>query len=112
MTSDDTRTPLREAVEGVVEARRSFLKTLATAGAAAAGGGALVAAPHVANAQAQGRTLRLQSSWQPGTTGFRIFEDWCDQVADLTGGEVGLKAFPAGAVAGDFQLVDAVRNGV
>ncbi|MGQ9369997.1 TRAP transporter substrate-binding protein DctP [Azospirillum sp. ST 5-10] len=104
----------RESVGGVVEARRDFLKGLAgsaaTAGVAAAVGA--VAAPHVANAQAQGKTLRIQSSWPPGTGGYRIFEKWAATVPELTGGELSVKTFPAGAVAGDFQLTDAVRNGV
>ncbi|HEV7367992.1 TRAP transporter substrate-binding protein DctP [Arenibaculum sp.] len=115
MTEDLHPKPVRDAVEGVVEARRGFLKSLAAAGAvagAAAAGAGVIAAPHVASAQGAGRVLRIQSSWQPGTTGFRIFETWADGLMELTGGEVGMKAFPAGAVAGDFQLVDAVRNGV
>jgi TRAP-type mannitol/chloroaromatic compound transport system substrate-binding protein len=115
MTGEKDRKPYRLSIEGVVEARRGFLKSLAAAGTAAAGiaaGGVALTAPHVAQAQGQGRTLRLQSSWPPGTTGFRIFEEWCNKVTELTEGEVGFKAFPAGAVAGDFQLVDAVRNGV
>lgn len=112
MTEELRPRTCRDAVEGVVEARRAFLKSLAVAGAAVATGAGVVAAPHVASAQGAGRTLRIQSSWQPGTTGFRIFEAWCDGLIELTDGEVGMKAFPAGAVAGDFQLVDAVRNGV
>lgn len=114
MTGGKNKT-YRLSIEGVVEARRGFLKSLAAAGTASVGlaaGGLTLAAPHVARAQGQGRVLRLQSSWQPGTTGFRIFETWCNQVVELTGGEIGFKAFPAAAVAGDFQLVDAVRNGV
>lgn len=103
----------REAVEGVIEGRRRFLKgaVLAT-GAAAAGTLPVVAAPHVAKAQGAAKTFRIQTSWQPGTTGYRIFEEWCGSIVELTSGEVALRSFPAGAVAGDFQLVDAVRNGV
>ena len=33
-------------------------------------------------------------------------------MAELTDGELTLQPFPAGAVSGDFQLFDAVRNGV
>ena len=100
----------REAVEGVVEGRRRFLKGMAIAGGAVATG--TVAAPHVAGAQAAGLNFRIQSSWQPGTTGYRIFEEWCGGMEELTGGELALTPFPAGAVSGDFQLFDAVRNGV
>lgn len=112
MTDHSDKKPFREAVEGTVEARRDFLKSMALAGGAVAAGGlGTVAAPHVANAQAQ-KTYRIQSSWQPGTTGYRIFEDWCGRMVDLTGGELAFQPFPAGAVSGDFELMDAVRNGV
>ena len=105
-----TPTPRREAVEGVAEARRSFLKSLAVAGAAATG--ATLAAPHISRAQEAQNTFRIQTSWQPGTTGYRIFENWCNSMVELTSGELALRPFPAGAVSGDFQLFDAVRNGV
>ncbi len=99
----------RQAVEAVADDRRAFLRALALGGGAAAT--AAVAAPRLARGQA-GLTFRVQSSWQPGTTGYRIFQDWCASVAELTGGELTLTPFPAGAVSGDFQLFDAVRNGV
>ncbi|MEC9482074.1 MAG: TRAP transporter substrate-binding protein DctP [Halomonas sp.] len=87
--------------------RRDFLKV------AAAGSAAAVAAPWVANAQAQeGIRVRMQSSWQPGTTGYKTFETWANGVQELTGGEVRIEPFPAGAVAGAFEVADAVRNGV
>ncbi len=103
--------PHREAVEGVVDARRDFLKTLATGSLAAATAGA-VAAPSLVSGQDVGRMLRIQTSWQPGTTGYRLFEAWCARIPEYTGGELGFRPFPAGAVSGDFQLFDAVRNGV
>ena len=108
-TKTQTTVP-REAVEGVVEGRRRFLRSLAVAGGAAAVG--TVAAPHVAGAQANGLDFTIQSSWQPGTTGYRIFEAWCNNMVEVTSGELALTPFPAGAVSGDFQLFDAVRNGV
>ncbi|QOR40871.1 TRAP transporter substrate-binding protein DctP [Billgrantia diversa] len=87
--------------------RRSFLKK------AALGSAAAVAAPWVANVQAQeGIRISMQSSWQPGTTGYSIFESWAAGVAEATGGEVSIEPFPAGAVAGAFEVADAVRNGV
>ncbi|NBC34275.1 MAG: twin-arginine translocation signal domain-containing protein [Alphaproteobacteria bacterium] len=101
----------REAVDGVTEARRDFIKTLAAGSAAVAAAGT-IAAPHVASAQAEGLNFRIQSSWQPGTTGYEIFENWCGSIVELTDGELALSPFPAGAVSGDFQLFDAVRNGV
>lgn len=110
MPINETR-PGRAAVEGVVESRRRFLQGLAAGAGVAATAGTL-AAPHVANAQAAGRTFRIQTSWPPGTTGYRVFEGWCNRMVELTDGELAFKAFPAGAVSGDFQLFDAVRNGV
>ena len=86
--------------------RRNFIR-----GAAVAAAGTL-AAPHVAGAAARTRNLKIQSSWQPGTTGYKLFENWCGRMVELTGGELSFQPFPAGAVSGDFQLFDAVRNGV
>ncbi len=101
--------PHREAVEGVAAGRRAFLRTAALAGGAAA---ATVAGPAIVKAQEAGETFRIQTSWQPGTTGYRLFEEWCNSMVELTSGELAFTPFPAGAVSGDFQLFDAVRNGV
>ncbi len=102
---DNETTKVREAFK--TPSRRNFLK------AAAVGSAAAVAAPWVGNVQAQeGIRIRMQSSWQPGTTGYKIFEEWAASVAELTGGEVSIEPFPAGAVAGAFEVADAVRNGV
>ena len=88
-------------------ARRRFLK------AAAVGSAAAVAAPWIGNVQAQeGIRIRMQSSWQPGTVGYRTFEAWAKGVVESTSGEVNIEPFPAGAVAGAFEVADAVRNGV
>ncbi len=92
--------------------RRSFLKKTTTAGIGAAVTAAAVSMPHVAGAQAKTRTLKLQSSWSPGTTGYKLFETFCEGMVELSGGEVAFKPFPEGAIAGDFQTYDAVRNGV
>lgn len=99
------RKPVRAAVEGVIRDRRNFLTACAGATAAVA------IAPRVVTAQT-GATWRIQTSWQPGTTGYRLFESWCAKVGEVTAGEIKIKPFAAGSVAGDFQLFDAVRNGV
>lgn len=100
---DNTSTTFSNATS----TRRNFLKT------AAVGSAAAVAAPWIGNVQAQeGIRIRMQSSWQPGTTGYRIFEEWAAGVAEATGGEVRIEPYPAGAVAGAFEVADAVRNGV
>ncbi len=91
------------------KSRRTFLKTSATLGIAAA---ATIAAPAIGTAAGKTRTLKLQSSWSPGTTGYKLFETFCSGMVELSGGEIAFKPFPEGAIAGDFQTYDAVRNGV
>ena len=85
--------------------RRSFLTT---ASAVTAG---TLAAPHIASAQAAGTTWKIQTSW-PGGAGLQIFKDWCATIAEKTGGELAFEPFGANDVVGDFQLYDAVKNGV
>ena len=85
--------------------RRNALRTLAGAGAAT------LAAPHIAGAQANGTTWKIQTSW-PGGAGLKIFEEWCGTIAEKTGGELAFQPFGANDVVGDFQLFDAVKNGV
>ena len=91
--------------------RRKFIK-----GAIAAGGAAgLVASGdlgfNIRTAKAATKTWKIQTSW-PGGIGLKIFKDWCNGIADKTGGELAFKPFGAKDVVGDFQLFDAVRNGV
>lgn len=105
--TNDKRTSQTDAA---VSDRRAFLRQAALGTGAAAT--AAIAAPAVSRGQGATRTFRIQTSWPPGTEGYRIFEAWCNQMVELTGGELAFRAFPAGAVAGDFQLFDAVRNGV
>lgn len=85
--------------------RRDALRALAGAGAAT------LAAPHIAGAQANGTTWKIQTSW-PGGAGLQIFRDWCGSIVEKTGGELALQPFGANDVVGDFQLYDAVKNGV
>ncbi len=89
--------------------RRSFLQK----GAALGAGGMILGAPHIRNAEAaDGIRLRIQSSWQPGTTGFQTFENWAARVQELTSGELRVEPHPAGSIVGDFSLIDGVRDGV
>jgi TRAP-type mannitol/chloroaromatic compound transport system substrate-binding protein len=85
--------------------RRSALRGIATAGAAG------LAAPHVASAASHGTTWKIQTSW-PGGAGLQIFKDWCATIEEKTGGELAFQPFGANDVVGDFQLYDAVKNGV
>jgi len=87
--------------------RRNFIKS-----AAAIGGTAILGAPFIGNAEAaKTRTWKVQTSW-PGGIGLKIFKDWCGSIEEKTGGELAFKAFGAKDVVGDFQLFDAVKNGV
>jgi TRAP-type mannitol/chloroaromatic compound transport system substrate-binding protein len=88
--------------------RRKFLSTTVVAGAAA------TAAPAIFNiktAKAKGTTWKVQTSW-PGGIGLEIFKGWCNSIVEKTGGELAFKGFGAKDVVGDFQLYDAVKNGV
>jgi len=88
--------------------RRNFLKKGVAVAAAA------VAAPTLFNIQtaaAKGTTWKLQTSW-PGGIGLKIFKDWCNGIVEKTGGELAFKGFGAKDVVGDFQMFDAVKNGV
>ncbi len=87
--------------------RRTFLT-----GAAAAGAVAVAGAPFIGNAEAaRTTTWKIQTSW-PGGIGLDIFKDWCNGIVEKTGGELAFKPFGAKDVVGEFQLFDAVKNGV
>jgi TRAP-type mannitol/chloroaromatic compound transport system substrate-binding protein len=99
-------------VEGVTEDRRRFLRqTLTGAGAVGAVAAGSVSAPFIRTANAQGTQWKVQTSW-PGGIGLQIFKDWCGTIAEKTGGELMFEPFGANDVVGDFQLYDAVKNGV
>lgn len=85
--------------------RRAALSGLATAGAAG------LAAPSIATAAGETTTWKIQTSW-PGGIGLEIFKDWAASIVEKTGGELAFKPFGANDVVGDFQLFDAVKNGV
>ncbi|WP_404383975.1 TRAP transporter substrate-binding protein DctP [Caenispirillum salinarum] len=111
---DSKQTRKTRAVVPAAESRgrRDFLKTAATGTAAGVAAAATGLGFNIRTAKAQGMRWKMQSSWAPGTTGYKIFEQWTKTVGEVTGGELQIQPFPAGAVSGDFELVDAVRNGV
>jgi len=100
----------REAVEGVVDARRSFLKKAAVVGTGAAAASAGMGF-NIATAAGKTTTWKIQTSW-PGGIGLDIFKEWCNSIVEKTNGELAFKPFGAKDVVGDFQLFDAVKNGV
>jgi TRAP-type mannitol/chloroaromatic compound transport system substrate-binding protein len=85
--------------------RRQFITA-----SAALGVGAL-AAPAIATAAGKTVTWKVQTSW-PGGIGLQIFKDWCATIKEKTHGELEFTPFGAKDVVGDFQLFDAVKNGV
>ncbi len=93
------------------QGRRGFLKKTLQ-GTAAAGAAVITGAPFIRNAEAaQTTTWKVQTSW-PGGIGLQIFKEWCDSIIEKTGGELAFKPFGAKDVVGEFQLFDAVKNGV
>lgn len=88
-----------------VNLRRNFIK----AGVAGA-----VAAPFIGNAQtARGQTWKVQTTWDAGTTGYRLFEKWANAFKEKSGGELTIQPFAAKSVAADNNaLFEAVKSGV
>ena len=70
-----------------------------------------IGAPYIGTAKAQTTTWKIQTSW-PGGIGLNLFKNWCNSIIEKTGGELALQPFGAKDVVGDFQLFDAVKNGV
>ena len=100
-----------KTAETLSTGRRKFIK-----GALAAGGAAALVAKsdlgfNINTAVAKGTTWKIQTSW-PGGIGLQIFKNWCNSIKDKTGGELAYQPFGAKDVVGDFQLFDAVKNGV
>ena len=77
-------------------------------------GAALLGAPFIRNAAAaKTTTWKVQTSWDAGTTGYKLFEAWANAFEEKSGGELAIKPFPARSVAADNSaLFDAVRTGV
>ncbi len=87
--------------------RRKFITSAAAAGAAT-----ITGASFIGNAQAaETTTWKIQTSW-PGGIGLKIFKNWCDSIVEKTDGELAFQPFGAKDVVGEFQLFDAVKNGV
>lgn len=85
--------------------RRDMLKATAAS--------AVVGAPFINTAHAAGTTWKVQSTWDAGTTGYKLFEEWCNSFKEKSGGELTIQPFPAKAVAADNNsLFDSVRSGV
>ncbi len=106
MTTDTTKK---------TSSRRRFLKraSVASAGAVAAVGTAqTLGFPYIRDAKAATTTTwKIQTSW-PGGIGLELFKDWCNGIKEKSDGELAFKPFGAKDVVGEWQLFDAVKNGV
>ncbi len=98
-------------VESTSTGRRKFLKTAAAAGAAVAASTAV--GPFIQTAKAKTTVWKMQSTWDAGTSGYTLFENWCKNFKEKSGGELEIKPFPAKSVAADNNaLFEAVKTGV
>ena len=98
-------------VESKSTGRRKFLKTAAAAGAAVAASTAV--GPFIQTAKAKTTVWKMQSTWDAGTSGYTLFENWCKSFKEKSGGELDIKPFPAKSVAADNNaLFEAVKTGV
>ncbi|KAA3628605.1 MAG: ABC transporter substrate-binding protein [Proteobacteria bacterium] len=106
MTTHKSEVSDSDALDTTAAGRRKFIK------GAAVGGAAILGAPYVRNAAAaQTTNWKIQTSW-PGGIGLDVFKEWCNSIKEKTGGELAFTPFGAKDVVGDFQLFDAVKNGV
>ncbi len=65
-----------------------------------------------ADAQAQTRTLKMQSSWPASLTLQENFTYFAERVNKLSGGSLKIDAMPAGQVVPAFEVLDAVHKKV
>ena len=57
-------------------------------------------------------TLRVQEAYPAGIVGFRIFEEWADDMRTLSDGQIDIKCYPEGGVVATFDAFDAVSTGI
>jgi len=88
--------------------RRRFLKA-AIGGIGAVAAGTTLARPNVS--RAADVVLRMQSTWSPRDIFHEMAQDYVGRANEMSGGRLRLELLPAGAVAGAFQLQDAVHAG-
>jgi TRAP-type mannitol/chloroaromatic compound transport system substrate-binding protein len=88
--------------------RRSFLRTGAVAGGAAAATG--LAAPAVL-AQAP-LTVKMQTSWPASDIWMDMARQYTTACEEMSGGRLKFDLLPAGSVVGAFQVLDGVNDGV
>jgi len=57
-------------------------------------------------------TLRVQEAYPAGICGYRIFEEWADDMRTLSDGQIDIKCYPEGGVVATFDAFDAVSTGI
>ncbi len=98
---------MKKQIDAKRLSRRDMLKGAGVAAVAAS----TLAAPAIANPEKKTIKWKIQTSW-PGGIGLKIFKDWCASIKGKTNGELEFIPFGAKDVVGEFQLFDAVKNGV
>ena len=88
--------------------RRSFLRTGAIAGGAAAA--TTLAAPAVVGQAPV--VVKMQTSWPASDIWMEMAGQYVTRVESMSGGRIKIDLLPAGAVVGAFQVMDAVNDGV
>ena len=88
--------------------RRSFIRTGALGGSAAAA--TVLAAPPVL-AQSP-IVMKMQTSWSASDIWMDFAREYVDRVEAMSGGRIKIDLLPAGAVVAAFQVMDAVHDGV
>lgn len=99
---------MTETVESARFSRRSFLRTGAVGGTAAAAT-ALAAPPVLAQAPI---VMKMQTSWPASDIWMDMAREYTARVEEMSGGRLTVDLLPAGAVVGAFQVMDAVHDGV
>ena len=94
---------------GETVSRRSFLRTTAIGGGAAASGLALAAPAVMAQAPL---VMKMQTSWPASDIWQTMAQQYVERVEAMSNGRLKIDLLPAGAVVGAFQVIDAVNDGV
>lgn len=99
---------MTDTVDSARFSRRSFLRTGAMGGTAAAAV-ALAAPPVLAQAPI---VMKMQTSWPASDIWQQMAQDYVTRIEEMSGGRLTIDLLPAGAVVGAFQVMDAVHDGV
>lgn len=99
---------MTKKTEPALLSRRSFIRTGALGGSAAAAT-VLAAPPVVAQSPI---VMKMQTSWSASDIWMDFAREYVDRVEAMSGGRIKIDLLPAGAVVAAFQVMDAVHDGV